>query len=458
MRQKSTDMQNLLFRRVELWLVLLLVLAGIVGAVGFASVVLGAAEHGRYGAVGKVAVAVAETPATLRRLLSPDDSLVVYRSERFDAEPTGWSYPSGDPSRLPDGYLLLSRYDGTLRQHVIELTRLRDGSVVHRWTPDADALLDGVSRASSFSDYANWDRAHFREIHPWLTPDGGLIVKDHFSPLFRLDACGRREWVIDDRVFHHSTEPDADGNLWLPTLVEPHTVAKVRKDFFEDGIAAVSPDGKVLFERSLTAKLLEDGYGPVLFANGRYHVDPTHLNDVEPVLADGPYWKKGDLFLSLRNLSMILLYRPSTDRILWTKTAPWASQHDVDLLDDHRIAVYDNDVEDRGGLPLYDGASEVMVYDFATGAVTSPWKAPFETNAIRTYAAGLFTALPGGYALVEDVTEARLLVLAPDGSVAARYVNRAEDGRIYHLGWSRYLDKAPAEAVLSKLEKVKCDD
>lgn len=458
MRQKSTDMQNLLFRRVELWLVLLLVIAGIVGAVGFASVVLGAAEHGRYGAVGKVAVAVAETPTTLRRLLSPDDSLVVYRSERFDAEPTGWSYPSGDPSRLPDGYLLLSRYDGTLRQHVIELTRLRDGSVVHRWTPDADALLDGVSRASSFSDYANWDRAHFREIHPWLTPDGGLIVKDHFSPLFRLDACGRREWVIDDRVFHHSTEPDADGNLWIPTLVEPHTVAKVRKDFFEDGIAAVSPDGKVLFERSLTAKLLEDGYGPVLFANGRYHVDPTHLNDVEPVLADGPYWKKGDLFLSLRNLSMILLYRPSTDQILWTKTAPWASQHDVDLLDDHRIAVYDNDVEDRGGLPLYDGASEVMVYDFDTGAVTSPWKAPFETNAIRTYAAGLFTALPGGYALVEDVTEARLLVLAPDGSVAARYVNRAEDGRIYHLGWSRYLGKAPAEAVLSKLEKVKCDD
>jgi hypothetical protein len=79
-----------------------------------------------------------------------------------------------------------------------------------------------------------------------------------------------------------------------------------------------------------------------------YNDDPTHLNDIQPVLADGPYWKKGDLFVSLRNISSIMLYRPSTDQIVWMKRGPWLSQHDVDILDDHRISVYDNNVQDRG--------------------------------------------------------------------------------------------------------------
>ena len=66
----------------------------------------------------------------------------------------------------------------------------------------------------------------------------------------------------------------------------------------------------------------------------------------------GPDWKKGDLFLSLRNVSAVLLYRPSTDQIVWMKRGPWIGQHDVDILDDHRIGIYDNAAENRGEAPL----------------------------------------------------------------------------------------------------------
>ena len=101
--------------------------------------------------------------------------------------------------------------------------------------------------------------------------------------------------------------------------------------------------------------------------------DPTHLNDIQPVLDDGPYWKKGDLFLSLRNISTVMLYRPSTDEILWIKRGPWIAQHDVDILDDHRISIYDNDVEARApGKPYIAGTSQVMVYDFATRKISLP--------------------------------------------------------------------------------------
>ena len=36
-------------------------------------------------------------------------------------------------------------------------------------------------------------------------------------------------------------------------------------------------------------------------------------------------------------MSLIALYRPSTGRILWTRAGPWSAQHDVSILDDHRI-------------------------------------------------------------------------------------------------------------------------
>ena len=53
-----------------------------------------------------------------------------------------------------------------------------------------------------------------------------------------------------------------------------------------------------------------------VFTQDKYSKDPLHLNDIEPVLYDGNYMKKGDLLLSVRNISLIILYRPSNNKIL----------------------------------------------------------------------------------------------------------------------------------------------
>ena len=42
---------------------------------------------------------------------------------------------------------------------------------------------------------------------------------------------------------------------------------------------------------------------------------------------------KNDLVISLRNLSTILVYRPST-KIKWLKTGPWINNHDAQYLGD----------------------------------------------------------------------------------------------------------------------------
>ena len=78
-------------------------------------------------------------------------------------------------------------------------------------------------------------------------------------------------------------------------------------------------------------------------------------------------------------------------------------------------------------------------------------------NSMRTLTEGLFTQLPDGATLVEDSNEGRLLIFRADGATAAQYVNRAKDGWLYHLGWSRYIDQASGDNVLNVLRKVRCN-
>lgn len=452
-------MERILFARIQVWVALLIGLVGLLGVVLFGALVVESYDRQpSFGPAARTARAIAEVPLTARPLLSEDTSLQVWNSAAFAGQPDGWSFPKGVAAAASDGYLLLSRYDGSLRRHVIELVDLRDWQVRHRWTPDADALLDGVSRASRFPDYANWDRAHFRAIHPLLLPDGGMIMKDHFSPLFRTDACARRSWVKDDKIFHHSTEPDGEGGFWVPSLVEPQSVARVAPEFMEDEIVHMDGNGRILFQRSVAALMLREGWGPVIFANDTYHDDPTHLNDIQPVPGDGPFWKKGDVFLSLRNISTVVLYRPSEDRVIWSRTGPWESQHDVDILDDHRITVYDNHAQDRGGTTYFESSSDLLVYDFADGSVKSLLPGVFARERIKTATAGLSTVLPGGKVLVEDVTNARLILFSAQGEILASYVNRAQDDRVYHLGWSRLLARALGDEVLANVARASCDD
>ena len=63
---------------------------------------------------------------------------------------------------------------------------------------------------------------------------------------------------------------------------------------------------------------IDNGLEYLLFAHGNdYEKDPIHLNDIQPINVDGEFWSKGDVFLSIRNQSMVLLYRPSTNKIIW---------------------------------------------------------------------------------------------------------------------------------------------
>ena len=450
--------ERILFARVEVWVLLLVVLFSCLLMIGFGAVVLDAErEKYRFGSVSQVALAVAEIPSTAKHMVVPQVQLRIGGSYRDADKRAGWLFPSGQLTGT-DGYILLSRYDGSEKRNRLELVMLPAMRAVHSWSLHPDKLLRNVTDFSRYEFRNVWDEDHFRQIHPWVNENGDLIVKDHDSPIFGVSACGDLQWTLQDGVYHHSMEADAEGNLWVPSAAQRHGIQRAHDRFRDDSFSQISPAGKLLYRQSVAQMLVRHGYANWLFTVDMYRDDAVHLNDIQPAMADGPYWKKGDVFLSLRNLSTLMLYRPSTDEIAWMKRGPWVSQHDIDILDDHRIGVYDNAVEDRGLGPYFpSGSSQIMVYDFATDKVSMPLQKAMESNKVRTWKEGLFASLPGGLTMIEDSIEGRIIIFRPDGRVAAEFINRAKDGFRYHLGWSRFVEKAKGDVILHNLSRVRCN-
>jgi hypothetical protein len=278
------------------------------------------------------------------------------------------------------------------------------------------------------------------------------------TPLIRSDVCSKLTLVADKTVYHHSIERDAQGNLWMPAHLEPKQVPLGGINFLDDGIVLINSNGHELFRKSVVQILDDNHLGHLVYGTGSIigMRDPIHLNDIQPVLADGPFWKKDDIFLSLRNQSMVMQYRPSTNKIVWYKQGPWMHQHDVNIISDHEISVFNNNAALHSANALVvRGSNQILVYDFHTDTVRSPWQAGFERLDLRSKTEGRGSVL-GQEVFVEETNYGRLVQFDAQGKVSWQYVNRAKDDKVYVLNWSRLVPRELGDNVRRVVLEKKC--
>ena len=153
-----------------------------------------------------------------------------------------------------------------------------------------------------------------------------------------------------------------------------------QKNYLDDAITILDNQGNEIFTKSISEILIENGLVGRLFSQSIFWYDPVHLNDIEPVLKDTKYFKKGDVFLSLRNLSMVILYRPSTNKIIKIIEGDFYNQHDVDILDDSTISIYNNNVfyypenNGLGSASAVKNNNEIILYNFDTNTFSKNFK------------------------------------------------------------------------------------
>ena len=441
-------------RAVPMWALLLVLLMAAVAVVAFGAMVRSRMKAGR---IDGIVMDVASTPRTLSHLL-----LDPRTAEPFEA------LAVGDPAPAPanfvrnaaqpfvdPGYELLTAYSDAAKRPVIHLIRLSDGRLMREWRPDIPAINARSTFTSALTDLKR-DRPtdHDLMMHPMLMADGGLVIHDS-SPLARVDGCGRVEWVIDG-IFHHSAERAADGSLYVVYRFPRSPMKDVSPVFNDEAIAHVSADGHLLKLTRIADVLDGNGLG-ALWRSHPYVDDPFHINEVRPVLDAGPYWQPGDLLLSLRNLSLVMLYRPSSGRVLWHQVGPWSMQHDVEIVDDHRISIFDNHWRFAAPDGKVDGANRVAVYDFATAQVSYPYAGALARYTIATHQQGRQHIMPNGDLVVEDSEGGRLLRFAPDGTLRWEYFNIDRQHRLVQLRWSRYLDPQTDGTAIQAAVNARCN-
>jgi hypothetical protein len=347
-----------------------------------------------------------------------------------------------------DGYILLSSYDKKYGQSTVKLLRFADSKILHTWVLNIDQIKDRQISLDGFG------KKHFRMIHPLLLDNGSIVFQNMSGSLINLDIHSNIKWVLKG-IFHHSIELDGDGNIWVPTRIDPSFVKlPVIKLFNDDALGEVSTEGKLLYRKSIADILLENGYRGLLVGVGPVSSDQIHLNCIQPALTTTKYWQKGDLLISLRHRSTVFLYRPATNKILWLKTGPWLNQHDADFIDSTKISIFGNNVI-RSNVPsqsdfLISGHNEVYVYDFATDKVSTPYTEFMTKSKIGTLSEGRAQVLDNGDVFVEETNFGRLFRGDKTHAIWS-LVDRVDDKTISTLGWCRYISKKEFDEKYSKI-------
>ncbi len=338
------------------------------------------------------------------------------------------------------GYLLLPFYDVKKKQCTVQLMRIRDQKILKEWSPDIDAILKQVQSKIT--------KPYARIFHPLQMEDGHLVMHISAGPLVKIGPSSTIEWIIDG-TFHHSLERDAEGNIWACSVMQPSAYAGILSHR-DDAIVKISPAGKVIFKKSVAKILEENGYRGLLACG--YETDLIHLNEIKPALSDSKYWKKGDLMLSIRNRSTVVLYRPCNNKIIWLKTGPWMNPHDVEFVSDHEISVFGNNViQDVKGCVLMDGQNDVYLYDFTNGTLSSPYKKAMKSFAVRTLTEGRSKVLSNGDVFIEETNNGRLLRLTPE-TAKWEFVRRVDKNHLSLPSWSRYLTEEQVRQVFPNFQ------
>jgi hypothetical protein len=258
---------------------------------------------------------------------------------------------------------------------------------------------------------------------------------------------------------HHAMNVDREGAIWVcgydlsqyPRALNSvkYTLGDRTFKFIDNYVVQLDPnDGSLLFKKSLAELIIENNLD-YLIAKSVVTDDPIHLNDVQPVLTSGPFMQAGDLFLSFRTSSVVLQYRPSTNELIRVIEGPFANQHDVDILSDSTIAVFNNNAPTKRWMEdgnrqsenelrsMGDFSSHIVHYNLGTKTFSTPNKAAYALNSVHTFTEGLFEYLGDSTVLIEEQNPSILWVFRGKDVVYKGVLPSQHEGYHHLTNWAR---------------------
>ena len=447
-------MKNFLFKKVELWVVGILLLIFFVSIIFIAGVLRDAylSKNKSPELLRNFFVGLSEIPKNVYRvsrhfLKDTNKPPVLTRHEKKDKLKNFSNFKR-------NALLVLPRYDHHLSRSVVEIIDLYDFKVLHTYKHDIDEMNKQVQNIKEFPRI-NIDNApiRFRYMHPVILKDGSLI-SDSSGPLFKIDLCSNLLWINDEEVFHHSKELNHENDIWSVGYLNPTSRLMkniIFKDVNDDAIIKINTDGKIIYKKSVNEILIENKKGDMVNRLGLNN-DPIHINDIEPALFNSKYWNKGDVFISSRFLSAIIHFRPSTNEVINFLTGPFSQQHDVDIISDKEISIFNNN-----NFISHEEYSEIIIYNFEKKEYRKMFNDQLIKENFKTYSEGLSHIFEDGSLIVEEQNHGRLILFNKEGYKEWEFVNKDINGDIGITHWIRVIeDELFIEKFKTLVENKKC--
>lgn len=325
-----------------------------------------------------------------------------------------------------EGYTLYTSTDKLAAVLVDE-----NGEKVHEWAlPFEKAWPNPPHIEKTVPEF----RRRWRNLH--LYPNGDLLAIYYgvgATPwgygLVKIDKESNLIWTYDAKA-HHDVNVMPDGRI--VTLTHEMSIAPIDgmdhivDPYFDDFVVLLDPNGKVIKEisilKAMSKSFLRDmmhslpydpthgvlGAGDILHANAADPI-PAGLESVQPML------KEGHILVSLRNISMMVIIDPETERVTWAAYGSWRNQHDGDILPDGTIMLFDNDGDlNHGGssrVIRFNPMTQEIVWEY-TGDEDHPLDSPFMSEQ---------QLLPNGNLLITASNQGRLVEITRDGEVVWEY-------------------------------------
>ena len=318
-------------------------------------------------------------------------------------------------------YAGLTIYSTGLGNSNINLVNMA-GEPTHQWVPPLDEIHAIVSE--------NISGVRKQSIHstPFLYPNGDVLLvlsARGITPwglgIAKLDKASNLLWFASVAA-HHDVDVSPDGRIY--TLghfidTEPrYGLENIRTPFLDDTVIVLSAEGELLSEFSVLDAIRDSEYQSMLrYANPvSYNGDLLHANSVQYVTATqaaaSSVANEGDLLISLRNMDVVLLLNPVTEKVTWAARGDWHLQHDPDFLDNGNILVFDNqgDIANPGGS---------RVFEFNPETLGKAWEFPGKSGEmLYSSVKSSQQRLPNGNTLITETNNGRVLEVTGNNEIA----------------------------------------
>ena len=415
-----------------------------IGIIGFGSLLKHHYTGGeRFQSLQNIAVTIADVPSNIKEiLLQPPSHLLTARDrQEFKDYKAGFNFKN---KKDLDILFLLNYTNPSNNKHEIKLIDLQTYESIFEYKFDYELFTKIKSENNEkFKKYITNDNFVLRST--FLTKNlnlislttGHIIVK--FSP-----ANNEVIWFNDDYNFHHTFYVNENEKyVWAIGCSKNSKLDKIylSNNFCDDSVIKIDINtGKIIEEISVTQIMIDEGIHNYLFV-GRSDIsvpDPLHINDVEEVISDTNFTKKGNLFLSLGHTNMILLINPNTKKIIWKLSDKLFHQRDVDIINDDEIAIFNNNRIITNKDKVFKN-NEINVYNFKTNELSSPYDDILNDNDVKTVNQGLMEITEYGI-FVEEQNSGRYIFFEKNGNVIFEYLNKSDNNPyVYQVHWSRLI-------------------